>query len=37
VPRISLTSLTVIAVIGAARRRRKGGVPDTRQVTLFEQ
>lgn len=37
VPRASLTSLTVIAVIGAARRRRKGGVPDTRQVTLFEQ
>jgi hypothetical protein len=36
VPRASLTSLTVIAVIGAARRR-KGGVPDTRQVTLFEQ
>jgi len=36
VPRASLTSLTVIAVIGAARRRRKGP-PDTRQVTLFEQ
>lgn len=35
VPRASLTSLTVIAVIGAARRRRKGQ-PDTRQVTLFE-
>lgn len=35
VPRTSLTSLSVIAVIGAARRRRKG-VPDTRQVTLFE-
>ncbi len=36
VPRTSLTSLTVIAVIGAARRRRKGGAADTRQVTLFE-
>ena len=35
-PRASLTSLTVIAVIGAARRRRKGP-PDTRQVTLFDQ
>lgn len=36
VPRASLNSVTVIAVIGAARRRRKGP-PDTRQVTLFEQ
>jgi len=36
VPRTSLTSLTVIAVIGSSRRRRKGGVPDTRQVPLFE-
>jgi len=35
VPRTSLIALTVIAVIGAARRRRKG-VPDTRQVTMFE-
>ena len=35
VPRASLTSLTVIAVIGAAKRRRKG-VADTRQVTMFE-
>jgi hypothetical protein len=35
VPRASLTSVTVIAVIGAARRHRKG-VADTRQVTLFE-
>jgi hypothetical protein len=35
VPRASLTSLSIIAVIGAARRRRKGP-PDTRQVTLFE-
>jgi hypothetical protein len=36
VPRMALTSVTVLAVIGAARRRRKGGAPDTRQVTLFE-
>jgi hypothetical protein len=36
VPRASLTAINVIAVIGAARRRRKGP-PDTRQVTLFEQ
>jgi len=37
VPRFAVTSVTVLAVIGAARRRRKGGaVTDTRQVTLFE-
>lgn len=36
VPRSSLTSVTVIAVIGAEHRRRKGGLPDARQVTLFE-
>ncbi len=36
VPRASMTSLTVIAVIGAAHRRRKGGAPDTRQVSMFE-
>lgn len=36
VPRASLSSLTVIAVIGAAKRRRKG-LADTRQVTMFEQ
>jgi hypothetical protein len=36
VPRTSLSAVTVLAVIGAARRR-KGGAPDTRQVTLFEQ
>lgn len=36
VPRTSLNALTVIAVIGSAKRRRKG-VTDTRQVTLFEQ
>lgn len=37
VPRDALSSLVVIAVIGAANRRRRGGQPDTRQVTLFEQ
>jgi hypothetical protein len=37
VPREALASLTVLAVIGAANRRRRGGQPDTRQVTLFEQ
>jgi hypothetical protein len=36
VPRSSLVSVTVLAVIGAARRRRKGGVADARQVTMFE-
>ena len=35
VPREALTSVMVLAVVGAARRRRKGP-PDTRQVTLFE-
>ena len=35
VPRASLSAVTVIAVVGAAQRRRKGP-PDTRQVTLFE-
>jgi len=35
VPREALTSVVVLAVVGAARRRRKGP-PDTRQVTLFE-
>jgi hypothetical protein len=35
VPRSALTSLTVLAVIGAARRRRKGAAPDTRQVSMF--
>jgi len=34
VPRTALESLTVLAVIGAARRRR-GLVEDTRQVQLF--
>jgi len=37
VPRTSLTSLNVIAVIGTGSRRRKGGAPDTRQVPMFEQ
>ena len=37
VPRSALISITVLAVIGAARRRRKGLPADTRQVTLFEQ
>jgi hypothetical protein len=37
VPRFAVTSVTVLAVIGAARRRRKGVIAtDTRQVTLFE-
>ena len=35
VPRTSLESLTVLAVIGATRRRRKG-VDDTRQVPMFD-
>jgi hypothetical protein len=37
VPREALTSVTVLAVIGSANRRRRGGQPDARQVTLFEQ
>jgi len=35
VPRTSLESLTVLAVIGATRRRRKGMPADTRQVPMF--
>jgi hypothetical protein len=35
VPRSALESLTVLAVIGASRRRRKGAISDTRQVQLF--
>jgi len=35
VPRSALTSVTVLAVIGAARRRRK--LADTRQVPMFEE
>jgi len=36
VPRTALESLTVLAVIGAARRRRRG-VEDQRQVPMFEE
>jgi hypothetical protein len=35
VPRSALESLTVLAVIGATRRQRKGVPADTRQVQLF--
>ena len=35
VPRTALESLTVLAVIGATRRRRKDIDADTRQVQLF--
>jgi hypothetical protein len=35
VPRSALTSVTVLAVIGAARRRRK--LADTRQAAMFEE
>src|SRR5712672_719138 len=35
VPRSALSSLTILAVIGATRRRRKGVLMDTRQVQLF--
>jgi len=35
VPRTALESLTVLAVIGATRRQRRGPVPDTRQVPMF--
>jgi hypothetical protein len=35
VPRTALESLTVLAVIGATHRRRKGGSADTRQVPMF--
>jgi uncharacterized protein DUF6982 len=35
VPRSALTSVTVLAVIGAARRRRK--LTDARQATMFEE
>jgi hypothetical protein len=37
VPRSALASLTVLAVIGATRRRRKGVPEDTRQVPMFEE
>jgi len=35
VPRTALESLTVLAVIGATRRRRRGLPSDTRQVPMF--
>jgi hypothetical protein len=35
VPRSALDSLTVLAVIGATRRQRRGVSSDTRQVQLF--
>lgn len=35
VPRTALESLTVLAVIGATRRRRRGAEDDLRQVQLF--
>ncbi|PYV56190.1 MAG: hypothetical protein DMG91_10275 [Acidobacteria bacterium] len=35
VPRAALESLTVLAVIGASRRKRHGLPTDTRQVQLF--
>ena len=37
VPRTSLESLTVIAVIGATRRRKRGMPSDQRQVSMFEE
>lgn len=35
VPRSALESLTVLAVIGATRRHRRGMAADTRQVPMF--
>jgi hypothetical protein len=35
VPRTALASLTVLAVIGGTRRRRRAGEDDARQVQLF--
>jgi hypothetical protein len=37
VPRSALESLTVLAVIGATRRPRRGPVEDQRQVPMFEE
>jgi hypothetical protein len=37
VPRTALESLTVLAVIGASRRPRRGPVGDQRQVPMFEE
>jgi hypothetical protein len=37
VPRTALESLTILAVIGASRRQRRGVIADTRQVPMFEE
>jgi hypothetical protein len=37
VPRTALESLTVLAVIGAGRRPRRGPAEDQRQVPMFEE
>jgi hypothetical protein len=37
VPRTALASLTVLAVIGASRRPRRGPIDDQRQVPMFEE
>ncbi len=37
VPRSALESLTVLAVIGASRRRRKGVMTDAAQVAMFNE
>jgi hypothetical protein len=37
VPRTALESLTVLAVIGATRRTRRGAADDQRQVPMFEE
>jgi hypothetical protein len=37
IPRSAISSMSVLAVIGATRRRRKGLPSDTRQVPMFEQ
>ena len=37
VPRTALESLTVLAVIGGARRPRRGATDDQRQVPMFEE
>jgi len=37
IPRSAISARSVLAVIGATRRRRKGLPTDTRQVPMFEQ
>jgi hypothetical protein len=37
VPRTALESLSVLAVIGATRRPRRGPTDDQRQVPMFEE